>query len=128
MALTSPHWPYWYSAFPAQLLAPLSCDILFTIGLLTVSEVFPAHTQALAGAVFNTVTQFGASAGLTLTAVVAGAVTKSKGKGDQTQGGEEDLLAGYKAGFWIAFAWMGLACLICALGLRHIGRIGVKRD
>lgn len=128
MALASPDWPYWYSAFPTQLLAPLSCDILFTVGLLAVSEVFPADTQALAGAVFNTVAQFGTSLGLTLTAVVAGAVTKSKGDTDQAKVREENLLAGYSAAFWIAFAWMGLACLISAFGLRPIRRVGVKRD
>jgi len=28
MAVTSTRWPYWYAAFPAQLLAPMACDIL----------------------------------------------------------------------------------------------------
>ncbi|OBT50084.1 hypothetical protein VE04_09082, partial [Pseudogymnoascus sp. 24MN13] len=104
---TSAQWPYWYAAFFAQLLAPLSCAIMFTIGLLAVSEGFPAHTQALAGAVFSTVAQFGASLGLTLLAMVATSVTNSKG--DQGKGREEDLLAGYRASFWAAFAYMGLA-------------------
>jgi hypothetical protein len=87
MALISARWPYWYAAFQAQLLAPLSCDILFTIGLLTVSEVFSAHTQGLAGAVFNTVAQFGASFGLTLMAVVAAVVTKSEEWQKKREGG-----------------------------------------
>lgn len=126
MALISAHWPYWYAAFPAQLLSPLSCDILFTIGLLAVSEGFPAHTQALAGAVFSTVAQFGTSLGLTLLAVVAASVTKSEG--DQGKGREEELLAGYRASFWTAFTSMGLACLIGAFGLRRMGKVGVKRD
>ena len=26
MAINSPHWPYWYAAFPAQLFEPLSPD------------------------------------------------------------------------------------------------------
>lgn len=26
MAINSPRWPYWYAAFPAQLLAPLNPD------------------------------------------------------------------------------------------------------
>lgn len=128
MALISAHWPYWYAAFPAQLLAPLSCDILFTVGLLAVSEGFPAHTQALAGAVFSTVAQFGTSLGLTLLAVVAAAVTngeEGKGKG---LGREEELLVGYRASFWTAFASMGIACLIGAFGLRRMGNVGVKRD
>lgn len=26
MAINSPRWPYWYAAFPAQLLTPLNPD------------------------------------------------------------------------------------------------------
>jgi hypothetical protein len=126
MALISAHWPYWYAAFPAQLLSPLSCDILFTIGLLAVSEEFPAHTQALAGAVFNTAAQFGSSLGLTLLAVVSASVTKNKE--DHGISMDEGLLAGYRAGFWTAFASMGFACLIGGFGLRQMGRVGVKND
>ena len=51
MALMDPNWSYWKVAFVAQILAPLSCDVLFTIGLIVVSETFPEKTQALAGAV-----------------------------------------------------------------------------
>jgi MFS family permease len=126
MAIISSHWPYWYAAFPAQLLSPLSCDILFTVGLLAVSEEFPAHTQALAGAVFNTVAQFGTSLGLTLIAVVAASVTKNES--DKGMRKEDELLAGYRAGFWTAFASMGIACVVGAFGLRRMGKVGVKRD
>lgn len=127
MALTSAQWPYWYTAFPAQLLTPLSCDMLCTVGLLVVSEEFPARTQALAGAVFNTVAQFGVSVGLSVMAVVAAAVTKSK-DGEHRQQKEETLFAGYKAAFWLAFGWMGLACVVTAIGLRRMSKVGVKRD
>ncbi|OBT78511.1 hypothetical protein VF21_00985 [Pseudogymnoascus sp. 05NY08] len=126
MAVISAQWSYWYAAFFAQLLAPLSCAIMFTIGLLAVSEGFPAHTQALAGAVFSTVAQFGASLGLTLLAMVATSVTKTKG--DQGKSREEELLAGYRASFWAAFAYMGLACVIGIFGLRRMGRVGMKKD
>ncbi|TVY81172.1 Drug resistance protein [Lachnellula suecica] len=126
MALISAQWPYWYAAFPAQLLEPLSCDILYTIGLLAVSESFPPETQALAGAVFNTVAQFGGSLGLTVMAVVAAAVTNNKG--DPRKGQEQNLLIGYRASFWTAFACMGLACLIGAFGLRRMGKVGLKKD
>jgi hypothetical protein len=44
MAMINPHWPYWYDAFFAQLLSPLSADVLFTVGLLVVSDVFPTRT------------------------------------------------------------------------------------
>jgi hypothetical protein len=124
MAIISAHWPYWYAAFPAQLLSPLSYDIMFTIGLLVVSEGFPKQTQALAGAVFNTVAQFGTSMGLTVMAVVAAAVSDA----DSGSSKEEKLLVGYKASFWTAFAGMALACLVGAFGLRRMGKVGLKRD
>jgi hypothetical protein len=104
----------------------MACDILFTIGLIAVSEGFPEDTQALAGAVFNTVNQFGQNLGLTQLAVVSAAVTKSEG--GQGKGRREELLVGYRAGFWAGFAMTGLACLIGAFGLRCMGKIGVKRD
>ncbi|TVY44430.1 Drug resistance protein [Lachnellula occidentalis] len=103
MAVISPRWPYWYAAFPAQLLSPMGSDILMTIGLLAVSESFPSDTQALAGAVFNTVYQFGQSLGLTLLAVVSAVVTKKTE--DQGKGREEALFVGYQAGFWTAFCF-----------------------
>lgn len=57
MALVDPDWSYWYMEFWAQTLAPLSGDVLFTVGLLIISEEFPEEMQGLAGAVFNTVAQ-----------------------------------------------------------------------
>ncbi|OJJ42468.1 hypothetical protein ASPZODRAFT_76869 [Penicilliopsis zonata CBS 506.65] len=114
MAVIHPDWPYWYDAFFAQLLAPLSCDILFTVGLLVISDVFPAHTQALGGAVFNTCAQLGTAIGLSITSVITDAAAEP--------------VSGYRAVFWTMTAWMGLVCLVCLLGLRRVGEIGVKRD
>jgi len=125
MALINPSSPYWYNAFFAQILAPISADILFTIGLLVVSEVFPSDTQALAGAVFNTVTQFGTSVGLTVLTVISAAVTQKEGA-EETE--ERRLLAGYRASFWTAFAVLVGACVIGGVGLRRMGKVGLKRD
>ena len=122
MALISPHWPYWYVAFPAQLLAPVTCDIILTIGLLVVSDQFPAHTQALAGAVFSTVAQSGTSVGLTVTTAATAAVTQSKM--DQGKERTEELLADYSASFWTQFEFMVLACLIGVFGLEKEGASG----
>ncbi|KAH8693030.1 putative MFS transporter [Talaromyces proteolyticus] len=128
MAVIDARWPYWYDAFFAQLLAPLSADILFTIGLLVVSDLFPTRTQALAGAVFNTVSQFGTSIGLTVMAVISSATTKHYSKSASNSSSPDALLVGYRAGFWAAFAWMMIAFLIGAFGLRNIGKVGLKRD
>jgi MFS family permease len=126
MAVVEPRWPYWYDAFFAQLLSPLSADILFTVGLLVVSDVFPTHTQAIAGAVFNTVTQFGTSIGLTVMAIISSSKTKSSNIPEKTS--PDALMVGYRASFWAAFALMVVAILISAFGLRKIGKVGLKKD
>lgn len=126
MALINPHWPYWYDAFFAQVLAPLSADVLFTVGLLIVSDVFPARTQALAGAVFNTASQLGVSIGLTTISIITTAVTSKSHSAEQVS--PEATMAGYRAGFWAMFSWMAVACVVGGVGLRNIGKVGMKRD
>lgn len=125
-AVIDARWPYWYDAFFAQLLSPLSADILFTVGLLVVSEVFPSRTQALAGAIFNTVAQFGTSIGMTVMAVIASSTTEASHFPEKFSANA--LMAGYRASFWAAFASMVLASLVGAFGLRKMGKIGLKRD
>lgn len=126
MAVIDPEWSYWKDAFFAQLLSPISADILFTIGILVVSEVFPEDTQALAGAVFNTLAQLGTSIGLTVTSVISDNVS------DDSRFRHKDsaaaLMEGYRATFWTLFAWMATACFVGGYGLRKIGKIGQKRE
>jgi hypothetical protein len=124
MALINPGWPYWYSALWAQLLTPLSIDITLTVGTLVVTDVFPARTQALAGAVFNTFSQLGASIGLCVLSVISVNVTKDTADTNSPQ----SLLKGYRASFWALFAWLITACLIGAAGLRKLEKIGAKRN
>ncbi|KAI1653403.1 hypothetical protein F4813DRAFT_393718 [Daldinia decipiens] len=126
MTLVRPEWPYWYDAFFAQILAPLSCDLLFTVGLLVVSDVFPKHMQALSSAVFNTCAQLSTAIGLTLTSVISASVTNSSQYADKASPGA--LIVGYRVVFWAMFAWILLVCLVCVFGLRRVGVIGVKRD
>lgn len=126
MALINPRWPYWYDAFFAQLLEPLSTDILFTVGILVISEIFPDHTQGLAGGVFNTVAHLGQCIGLTVMAVISTSTTDSSCYQPKTS--PEALMVGYRAVFWAAFAWMVVACMVGALGLRKVGKVGSKRD
>ena len=126
MALINPRWPYWFDAFFAQLLVPLSVDVLFTVGVLLVSQTFPDDTQALAGAVFSTVAQMGTAIGLAVVSVKS--TTATKHSKFATKSSPEALLAGYRASFWTAFAWMMLTCIIGGLGLRKVGKVGLKRD
>lgn len=132
MALMSPDWTYWYMAFWAQALSPVSVAVLVTVGMLIVSDVFPDESQALAGAVFNTVANFGLSFGVGICQLVALGVTKNNGQashGAEAQLPQGDtLLRGYRASFWTMHAFMILCAVIALAGLRRIGKVGLKRD
>jgi nitrate/nitrite transporter NarK len=134
MALTNPAWSYWLTEFWAQLLSPLSADVLFTVGLVIISEVFPEETQAVAGAVFNTVSQFGQSLGVNAMQAISLGVAGSEATkgGEQGQGldGKQtaDLLRGYRASFWAMFGIMVVCVLFAVGGLRKAGKVGLKRE
>ncbi|KAL1870819.1 hypothetical protein VTK73DRAFT_2411 [Phialemonium thermophilum] len=127
MAVIQPQWTYWANAFFAQLLQPISGDVLFTVGLIIISETFPEDKQSLAGAVFNTASQFGSALGLAVMQIVSALVKQAE---ERKAGVSEDdaLFAGYKASFWTMFLLMMLCILLCVVGLRGAGRVGVKRD
>jgi MFS family permease len=133
MALVNPNWKYYYLELWAQMLAPMSADVLFTVGLIIVSDSFPKRTQALAGAVFSTVSQFGTSLGVGLCQMVALGVmgpeaNSSDGVDNRNPQVADDMLRGYRAGFWTMFASMICAALIAILGLRKTGKVGLKKD
>ena len=126
MAVAKPELPYWYNPFFAQLLQPVSGDILFTVGLIIVSDVFPQHTQALAGAVFNTASQFGNSLGLAIMQVVSTVtITNSSAASAEPL---EALLSGYRNSFWTMFGLMASCVFVGALGLRKTGKVGLKSE
>jgi len=104
----------------------MSADVLFSVGIIVVSEIFSDDTQALAGAVFNTAGNFGTAIGLALIGIVAEIYTQRSPHPDKTS--PEALNDGFKAAFWTAFAWMLAICPVAVLSLRNIGRVGVKRD
>jgi MFS family permease len=130
MALVNPDWNYYYLELWAQILAPMGTNVLFTVGLIIVSDNFPKETQALAGAVFSTASQFGTSLGVGLCQMVALGVMGSdvKSSDDATQEDVQDMLRGYRAGFWTMFASMVLCVVIAVVGLRRMGKVGLKKD
>jgi MFS family permease len=137
MALLDPTWNHWYLAFWAQVAAPFSNDVLFTVGLIIVSDTMPEETQALAGAVFNTVAQIGLSLGMGMCQVVAlgvqgergdGQASGSHGESSAGSADDEKLLKGYRASFWTMFAYMLVCVVVAIVGLRKTGRVGLKRD
>ncbi|KAI9799204.1 MAG: hypothetical protein M1825_004847 [Sarcosagium campestre] len=120
IAITDPSWLYWYSAFPAVLLSPICSDVLFTVSNLVITSVFPSKTQALAGSVFNVVSQIGNSVGLALTAVLAASVTRASPHEDKLSA--TALLGGYRASFWACFGAMVTMVGVGTWGLRRIGK------
>ncbi len=75
MAIVNPQWLYWACAFPAIFLNPMAEGALFTTSNLLITSVFPEKTQALAGGVFNTISQIGKSVSLALASLIANNVT-----------------------------------------------------
>ncbi|KAJ5747005.1 uncharacterized protein N7511_008701 [Penicillium nucicola] len=126
MAIINPTWSWWYCAFWAMLLGPLSADVIFTVANLIITDAFTPKTQGLAGAVFNTIAQFGTSIGLTIFAIISAGVTQ--GSIYSNKGSPEALMAGYRAVFWTCFGLMIAACGVGALGLRKVGKVGLKRE
>ena len=133
MAVMNPTWNYGYMTFWAQVFAPFSADVLYTVGLIIVSDSLPEETQALAGAVFNTLSQFGMSLAMGSCQVVALSV---QGKdGNAGAGGDgafeqssEGLLEGYRASYWLMFSYMVVCVCIAVVGLRKVGMVGLKRE
>ncbi|KAK9481629.1 major facilitator superfamily domain-containing protein [Lipomyces starkeyi] len=142
MAIASPKWTYWTAAFVAITLSPINGDVLWTASSLVICRAFPADSQALAGGVFNTISQLGNSIGLAVTAAIAASVSTHDHNvvGALIAGGSSAtdantsfqtagrLLQGYRAAYWTIFGGMVVVCLASFLGLRHVGKVGVKED
>ncbi|KAM0723452.1 hypothetical protein Q7P37_000438 [Cladosporium fusiforme] len=129
MAIMQPHWSYWYAAFWAVLLSQVSVDVLFVVSALVITASFPEGTQALASAVFNTISQFGTAVGLAIMSVISSSVTQSYVRSHGTdQDDPISLLEGYRASYWACFAMSILACGIGAFGLRGVANKGMKKD
>lgn len=124
-AVMKPSDSYWEFVFPSIALNALGPDVLFTASNLIITDAFPDKTQALAGGVFNTVAQIGKSVGLALSAVIASTVSAnaSHSKSEQLV-----LLEGYQAAWWFILGITALTIVISAVGLRGIGRLGLKRE
>ena len=126
MAVVNIRWTYWACAFPAILINPVAEGALFTISNLLITSVFPSKTQALAGGVFNTISQIGKSVSLALAALISNSVSTQSSVADKQS--PEALVTGYHATFWFCFALNAITILISIFGLRKIGIVGKKRD
>ncbi|KAJ5722704.1 hypothetical protein N7488_000739 [Penicillium malachiteum] len=126
MALIDPKWSWWYDIFWVMLLGPVSADAIFTVANLIIADSFSPKTQGLAGAVFNTVAQFGISIGLSVFAIISTGVTD--GSHYKNKSSPDALMVGYRAIFWACFGLLLAATAISAWGLRRVGKVGIKRE
>jgi hypothetical protein len=106
--------------------------VLWTVSSLVICRAFPSNAQALAGSVFNTISQLGNSVGLAVAAVIAASVSaRDKSDSSSDTGSSQNpqqLLEGYRAAYWTIFAGMVVVCLVSGFGLRNVGKVGVKQD
>ncbi|KAJ8603665.1 hypothetical protein MRB53_042100 [Persea americana] len=70
--------------------------------------------------------QFGTAVGLGTMSVASSVVTFDSGYSDKTS--PAALLEGYRAAFWSCFGAAVLYCVIVAIGLRGVGKIGLKTE
>ncbi|KAK6432012.1 hypothetical protein LTR95_011823 [Oleoguttula sp. CCFEE 5521] len=125
MVFATPTSNYWSSGFLANLFNPNGADALYTISNLLITSVFPAKTQALAGGVFNTISQIGKSITMALVAVLAAQVTLQSDLREKHS--PDALMVGYRATFWFMFACILATILLSVWGLRGIGTVGHKK-
>lgn len=109
-----------------MVLSVVSTDVLFSVSNLVITTNFPSRKQALAGGVFNTVTQLGNSLGLAVTAIIAAAVADAEL--DRTTSSKLATLEGYRVAFWTCFAAAVVSVLISTVGLRKAGKVGEKKN
>lgn len=108
-----------------MILSVVSTDILFSVSNLVITTNFTSKKQALAGGVFNTVTQLGNSLGLAVTAIIAAATTDTET--NQVTSVKSATLQGYRAAFWTCFAAAVISVFISTIGLRKAGKVGEKK-
>jgi hypothetical protein len=117
----------WYDSWTPDFEQILTeSQVIFTVANLIIADSFSAKTQGLAGAVFNTIAQFGTSIGLTVFAIISSRVTQESSYNNK--GSPDALMVGYRAVFWTSFALMMVAAAIGAWGLRKAGKVGLKTE
>lgn len=113
---------YWTYGFWATAISPVAVDVLFPVSNLVITAAFDDKMHGVAGGVLNTILNVGQSFGLSISAVIAQSViTRTQ------QIGDDALMEGYRVVFWVCFGGSLLAVFIAGVGLRSIGKVGMKQ-
>ena len=103
-----------------------SLAVNYTVANLLITDIFPKETQALAGAVYQTMSQLGMSIGIAVLSVISNTITDRTRLPDKES--PEALMQGFRAVFWTCFAMMVLSTLVGMWGLRGWRKIGSDRQ
>ncbi|KAI9704547.1 MAG: hypothetical protein M1820_005460 [Bogoriella megaspora] len=98
--------------------------IIYTVANMIVTDAFPEDTQALAGAVFNTIARIGTSAGIAIMAVISSCVTQRSEIEDKSSA--EALMEGYRAAYWACFMLSSIVIILECMGLRGVKNSAAK--
>lgn len=121
-----PETTYWAYGFPAMSLMAFGVDTVFPcLGLFT-TQALPRKDQALAGAMYQTVSGVGRSIGSAIAAAIQTAVQNRqsvRSYADQ----REAFLKGLRAALWFDVGVLGVCLVVTVVGLRNIGKIGLLK-
>ncbi|KAI0701230.1 efflux transporter [Cytidiella melzeri] len=146
-AVIRPSSPYWAFGFPATVVSVFGADFVFAAGTLFVAKISLPQEQSVAGALFQTMSQLGASFGLAITTIIFNSETSKimrHGMSGQrtvppmglpppappfsTPGapppGPMAPLNAYRAAMWGGFAIGMIGSLLAAIFLRSAGIVG----
>ncbi|SCZ99201.1 BZ3500_MvSof-1268-A1-R1_Chr3-1g05873 [Microbotryum saponariae] len=135
LAVVKPDHGYWAAIFPLLALAPAT-DLSYTVATIAISRSATRSQQATAGALFQVTTRLATSMSL---AIISSIATLASDKylaanpfaGDLSPNTTESpdvLLAGYRIGGWLTFAFAAIALTISLFGLRGMGLVGSKEE
>lgn len=134
-AVINPASTYWAFGFPAAIVVVVGGDFVFAAGTLFVAKISLPHEQSLTGALFQTMTQLGASFGLAITTIVFNStlLRQSARQGVRTNmsgtnAPKDAQLEAYKAAMWTAFAFGMFGALLAAVFLRSVGIVGHSKQ
>ena len=119
---------WYFQTFPPFFMTridPFSI-VNFTVANLVITDIFPPTTQALAGAVYQTVAQLGISISIAVMAIISNSVTKRSAFTDK--GSPEALLDGFRAVFWACLVMMILSTAAGAWGLRGVRSVSTNGE
>ncbi|KAG1904897.1 major facilitator superfamily domain-containing protein [Suillus fuscotomentosus] len=133
-ALIDPSVTYWAFGFPSTVLIMFGADIVYSSGAIFLAKTSLPHEHSVAGALFQTMTQIGATFGLTISTIVFNTVVDREsaklGVNVNSSGTNVPMsvqLVGYKDAQWTSAAFALMGALLAALFLHSVSIAGYQK-